>query len=59
MNLPDLRAGDSIFVDANVFIYDFGADPLYGPACKAFVMRGRAWQPQKKRADAVQPRSSG
>jgi len=39
MNLASLRAGESIFVDANVFIYDFGADPMFGPACKAFLKR--------------------
>ena len=39
MNIAALPAGESVFIDANVFIYDFGADPLFGPPSRAFLKR--------------------
>jgi hypothetical protein len=31
MIFADLAAGDSVFLDANTFIYHFGPDPALGP----------------------------
>ena len=39
MNFTTIAAGASVFIDANVFVYDFGPDPLYGPACNALLRR--------------------
>ena len=33
MTFADLGAGETIFLDANLFVYHFVADPLYGAAC--------------------------
>ena len=33
MTFADLGAGETIFLDANLFVYHFVADPLYGVAC--------------------------
>jgi hypothetical protein len=30
MTFADLAAGDAFFLDANVFVYHFIADPTYG-----------------------------
>ncbi len=34
-----IPAGEPVFVDANVFVYDFGPDPIYGPPCNALLTR--------------------
>jgi predicted nucleic acid-binding protein len=34
MTFADLTAGDSVFLDANTFIYHFGPDPVLGPPCR-------------------------
>lgn len=39
MNFADLAAGDTVFVDANILVYYFGADPLYGAACAQLFQR--------------------
>jgi predicted nucleic acid-binding protein len=39
MNFANLTSGDTVFLDANVFVYDFGADPVLGPPCKALLNR--------------------
>ena len=39
MNFAHLASGTSVFVDANVFVYNFGPDPLLGPPCKALLNR--------------------
>jgi predicted nucleic acid-binding protein len=38
-DLPGHRTGDSVFVDANAFIYYFAADPVFGPACDQLLRR--------------------
>ena len=37
MIFADLVAGDSVFVDANVLIYYFGPDPVFGAVCQQLV----------------------
>ncbi len=32
MTFADLGAGEAIFLDANLFVYHFVSDPLYGTA---------------------------
>jgi predicted nucleic acid-binding protein len=39
MTFADLVAGDSVFVDANTFIYHFGPDPVLGPPCSQLLER--------------------
>lgn len=39
MTLADLKPGDSVFVDANIFVYNFGPDPKFGPPSRAFLKR--------------------
>jgi predicted nucleic acid-binding protein len=39
MMFADLLAGDSVFVDANTFIYHFVPDPLLGPPCSQLLQR--------------------
>jgi predicted nucleic acid-binding protein len=39
MNFANLASGDSLFVDVNVFVYDFGPDPVFGPPCRALLKR--------------------
>ena len=42
MNFTIIAAGASVFIDANVFVYDFGPDPVFGPACNALLRRFEA-----------------
>jgi predicted nucleic acid-binding protein len=39
MTFADLAAGDSVFLDANTFIYHFGPDPALGPPCSQLLQR--------------------
>jgi predicted nucleic acid-binding protein len=39
MNFANLSPGDAIFLDANVIVYDFGPDPIFGPPSKALLKR--------------------
>jgi predicted nucleic acid-binding protein len=39
MTFVDLPAAVSVFIDANTFIYHFGPDPLFGPACQQLLKR--------------------
>ena len=39
MTFADLTAGDSVFVDANSFIYHFAPDPVLGPPCSQLLRR--------------------
>jgi predicted nucleic acid-binding protein len=39
MIFADLVAGDSVFVDANTFIYHFGPDPVLGPPSSQLLQR--------------------
>src|SRR5271154_6508412 len=39
MILAGIGAGETVFVDANVLVYHFSADPQYGAACTDFVRR--------------------
>jgi len=39
MIFADIPAGESVFIDANVFVYDFGPDPVFGLPCRAFLER--------------------
>jgi predicted nucleic acid-binding protein len=39
MIFADLQAGDAVFVDANIFVYAFGPDPTWGPACDQLLDR--------------------
>ena len=38
-NFANLSTGDSVFLDANIFVYDFGPDPVFGPPSKALLKR--------------------
>lgn len=39
MTFADLVAGDSVFLDANTFIYHFGPDPALGPPFSQLLQR--------------------
>jgi predicted nucleic acid-binding protein len=39
MIFADLGAGDSVFVDANTFVYHFTAHPRFGASCSQFLQR--------------------
>lgn len=39
MSFANLASGDSLFLDANVFVYDFGPHPVFGPPGKALLTR--------------------
>jgi predicted nucleic acid-binding protein len=39
MNFAAIRAGASVFVDANVFVYNFGPDPSFGPPSRGLLER--------------------
>lgn len=39
MRFADIPAGSSVFLDANVFIYDFGPHPQFGAACRDLLLR--------------------
>jgi predicted nucleic acid-binding protein len=39
MNFAAIRAGESLFVDANVFVYVFGPDPSLGPPSRSLLER--------------------
>ena len=39
MMLPDVANGETVFVDANIFIYAFAPDPILGPPCQDFLER--------------------
>jgi len=39
MIFADLAAGDSVFLEANTFIYHFGPDPALGPSCSQLLQR--------------------
>ena len=39
MIFADLVAGDTVFVDANSFIYHFAPDPVLGPPCSQLLQR--------------------
>ena len=39
MILSDLLDGESVFLDANILVYHFGAHARYGPACHDLVQR--------------------
>ena len=39
MIFADLVAGESVFLDANIFIYHFGPDPALGPPCSQLLQR--------------------
>ena len=39
MIFADILAGQSIFIDANIFIYYFRPDPVLGSACGQFLQR--------------------
>jgi predicted nucleic acid-binding protein len=39
MTFANVPAGESVFVDANTFIYHFSGDPKYGSACTQFIKR--------------------
>jgi predicted nucleic acid-binding protein len=39
MILADLAAGQSVFLDANVLVYHFAPDPVFGPHCAPLVQR--------------------
>ena len=40
MIFADMPGSTSIFLDANVFIYNFGPDPALGPPSRAPAKRG-------------------
>lgn len=39
MNFANIPSGDPVFLDANVFVYDFGPDPVFGPPSRALLKR--------------------
>jgi predicted nucleic acid-binding protein len=39
MTLVDFVAGDDTFVDANIFVYHFAANPTLQPICSQFLQR--------------------
>ena len=39
MIFQDIPTGESVFVDANAFIYYFASDPVFGPACDQLLRR--------------------
>lgn len=39
MTFADLAGGDSVFLDANIFVFHFAPDPAYGPACGHLVQQ--------------------
>ena len=39
MTLADLASGESVFVDANTFVYACAPDPQWGPACLGLLDR--------------------
>lgn len=39
MNFTDVPAGESLFIDANVFVYNFGPDPTFGPPSRDLLGR--------------------
>jgi len=39
MIFTDIAAGETIFVDANTFVYHFAADPAFGAACSDLLIR--------------------
>ncbi|MDX1945015.1 MAG: PIN domain-containing protein [Pirellulaceae bacterium] len=39
MIFRDLMTGDSVFLDANTFVYHFAADSKYGAACSELIQR--------------------
>jgi predicted nucleic acid-binding protein len=39
MLLDQIPAGSEVFLDANVLLFYFGSDPVYGPACKRLLER--------------------
>jgi predicted nucleic acid-binding protein len=39
MTFDDLGFGDTLFVDANVLVYYFAGDPVFGAACRQLVQR--------------------
>jgi predicted nucleic acid-binding protein len=39
MTFANLTPGDSLFLDANIFVYDFGPDPVFGPPSRALLKR--------------------
>jgi hypothetical protein len=39
MNFADLSGGDTVFLEANRFVYHFIGDPTYGAACTTLAER--------------------
>jgi predicted nucleic acid-binding protein len=39
VTFADLVAGESVFLDANAFVYHFALDPAYGTACSQLLQR--------------------
>lgn len=39
MTFDDLAIGQSVFLDANTFVYHFAPDPALGPACRGLLRR--------------------
>jgi predicted nucleic acid-binding protein len=39
MNFAAIPAGQSVFVDANIFVYNFGPDPSFGPPSRSLLER--------------------
>lgn len=39
MNFANIASGESAFLDANIFVYDFAADPNLGPPCRSLLKR--------------------
>jgi hypothetical protein len=38
MTLAQLRTGEAVFVDANIFVFHFASDPKFQAACSQFLI---------------------
>ncbi|MGA2702647.1 MAG: hypothetical protein ABSH35_16340 [Isosphaeraceae bacterium] len=53
MTFADLGTGEAIFLDANLFVYHFVSDPVYGAACSQLLQRV-----ENQESGALPPRTS-
>jgi hypothetical protein len=39
MTLAQLRTGEAVFMDANIFVFHFAPDPKFQAACSQLLLR--------------------
>jgi predicted nucleic acid-binding protein len=39
VTFANIASGASVFLDANIFVYDFAAEPVFGPPCQSLLKR--------------------